>query len=129
MLEGTEDVPDAEVMGNFLGQFYDQSPTVPARVLLQHEIEELEVIRQWLNTKREEKVEILIPREGQQEDLVKMAAENAADTLATLRAQWEADAHRQTESLAELQAALGMEHPPNRIECYDISNTQGTAAV
>ena len=58
-----------------------------------------------------------------------MAAENAADTLQSLRAQWQADTHRQEQSLAELQAALKLPGPPNRIECYDISNTQGTASV
>jgi excinuclease ABC subunit C len=74
-------------------------------------------------------VEIRVPREGQQSELVQMAAENAAETLAALKAQWEADTHRQEQGLADLQAALGLAEPPNRIECYDISNTQGTAAV
>ena len=58
-----------------------------------------------------------------------MATENAAETLRALRAQWEADTNRQSEALAELQQALDLPEPPNRIECYDISNTQGTAAV
>ncbi len=130
LLEGTEDTPDAEVIADFLKQFYDQSPTVPQQILLPHEIEEAAVIHQWLKTKRGgEKVELLIPREGQQHDLVQMAAENASETLTSLRAQWEADKHKQTQSLAELQDALKMSTPPNRIECFDISNTQGTASV
>ena len=130
LLEGTEDTPDAEVVSDFLKQFYDQSPTVPEQVLLPYEIEEAVVIHQWLKTKRGgDKVELLIPRDGQQHDLVQMAAENAADTLTSLRAQWEADKHKQTQSLAELQEALKMPIPPNRIECFDISNTQGTASV
>jgi excinuclease ABC subunit C len=58
-----------------------------------------------------------------------MAAENAAETLAALQARWQAEKHRQTEALAELQSALELAVPPNRIECYDISNTQGTSAV
>lgn len=130
LLEGTEGAPDAEVLAGFLEQFYDQSPTVPEQVLLPGEIEEASVIHQWLKTKRGgQKVELLIPREGQQRELVQMAAENAVETLASLRAQWEADKHKQTQALAELQQALGMSTPPNRIECYDISNTQGTASV
>ncbi|MCB9135810.1 MAG: excinuclease ABC subunit UvrC [Anaerolineales bacterium] len=130
LLEGTEDTPDGEVMADFLQQFYDQSPNVPEQVLLPHEIEEAAVIHQWLKTKRGgEKVELLIPREGQQRDLVQMAAENATETLTALRAQWEADKHKQTLALAELQEALQLLTPPNRIECYDISNTQGTASV
>jgi excinuclease ABC subunit C len=58
-----------------------------------------------------------------------MAAENAAETLNALQAQWEADTHKQEQALAELEKALDLPAPPNRIECYDISNTQGTAAV
>jgi excinuclease ABC subunit C len=58
-----------------------------------------------------------------------MAAENAVETLNALRAQWEADTNKQSTALAELQQALDLAEPPNRIECYDISNTQGTAAV
>jgi excinuclease ABC subunit C len=99
-------------------------------LLLPQEIEELQVIREWLNSRRSgQKIEIHIPHQGQQQELVQMAAENAAETLATLRAQWEADSHRQEIALAELQAAFQLPEPPNRIECYDISNTQGTAAV
>ena len=75
------------------------------------------------------KFEIKIPRRGKKKDLVNMAAENAADTLAMLTAQWEADKHKQTQSVGEIQEALKMPQPPNRIECYDISNTQGTAMV
>jgi len=74
-------------------------------------------------------VEIRVPRDGQQNELVKMAAENAAETLAALKVRWENDTHRQEQALAELQTALGLPEPPNRIECYDISNTQGTMAV
>jgi excinuclease ABC subunit C len=58
-----------------------------------------------------------------------MATENATETLTALRAQWEADTHKQEQALAELQNALHLNEPPNRIECYDISNTQGTAIV
>ncbi len=128
LLEGADDTPDAEVISDFLEQFYDQAANVPPQVLLPHEIEEAHIIRQWLSSKRDgAAVELLIPREGQQSDLVRMAAENAAETLNALRAQWEADQHKQTAALAEIQTALQMEMPPVRIECYDISNTQGTA--
>jgi excinuclease ABC subunit C len=58
-----------------------------------------------------------------------MAAENASDTLQALRAQWQADAHKQEQALGELQAALKLSAPPNRIECYDVSHTQGVATV
>ena len=130
LMEGAEETPDAEVVADFIKQFYNQSPSVPAQVLLPQEIAEMQIIREWLNTKRGgKKVEIRIPREGPQQDLIKMAAENASATLEALEAQWHADTHRQELSLAELKTALNLPDVPNRIECYDISNTQGTAAV
>ncbi len=130
LMEGTEDTPDAGVISAFIKQFYDQTPSVPAQVLLPQEVEEAQIIRQWLNQKSAgNKVEILVPHQGPQQELIQMAAENAAETMAALKAQWQADTHRQEQALGELQTALGLPLPPNRIECYDISNTQGTAAV
>ncbi len=130
LMEGTEDTPDASVITAFLKQFYDQAPNVPAQVLLPQEVEEAQIIRQWLNQKSSgNKVEILVPHQGAQQELIQMAAENAAETMAALKAQWQADTHRQEQALSELQTALGLPNPPNRIECFDISNTQGTAAV
>lgn len=130
LLEGAEDSPDADVITGFLKQFYDQAPTVPSQVLLPHEVEEAQIIKQWLSQKGSgERVEILVPRDGQQQELVEMAAQNAAETLSSLKIQWEMDKNRQTQALAELQQTLHLAEAPNRIECYDISNTQGTYAV
>jgi len=130
MLEGTEDDADEAVMSQFVKQFYTEAANVPAEVLLPKEIEEAHIIKQWLNTKRGgRKVEMRVPRRGQPRQLVQMAAENASETLKSLRAQWQADTHKQEQSLAELQEAFKLKEPPNRIECYDISNTQGVATV
>ncbi|MEW6717662.1 MAG: excinuclease ABC subunit UvrC [Chloroflexota bacterium] len=130
LMEGTEDTPDSEVMANFLKHFYDRTFSVPEQVLLPNEIEELNIIRQWLNTRQEEhKVKITVPCSGQQQELIQMAAKNASETLTMLKAQWQAEKHRQTEALSELQDIFGLSRPPNRIECYDISNIQGTSAV
>jgi len=74
-------------------------------------------------------VEITVPSGGPQRELVELAAENAAETLASLRAQWEADRSKHVQALADLQQALGLATPPNRIEAYDISNLQGTSAA
>jgi excinuclease ABC subunit C len=130
LLQGAEGSADANVMSGFIKQFYDQASMVPSQVLLPHEIEEAQIIKKWLSSRRPgDSFEILIPREGQQRELIQLAAENAADTLKSLQARWQAEKHRQTEALAELQSALKLSIPPNRIECYDISNTQGTSAV
>jgi excinuclease ABC subunit C len=130
LLEGAEDAPEAEVLTQFIEQYYNQAPTIPPQLLLPVDIEEINIIRQWMNSRQEgQKVEILVPKEGIQKELIQMAAENAAETLTSIRAQWEASRHKQTEALSEIQQALGLAEPPNRIECFDISNTQGTAAV
>jgi excinuclease ABC subunit C len=130
ILEGTEDEADTEVMEQFITQFYTEAATIPQQVMLPQEIEEAKIISQWLRSRRGgEKVEFFVPKEGQPRELVQMAAENATETLQALRTQWQADTHKQEQALAELQEALKLTEPPNRIECYDISNTQGTAIV
>jgi excinuclease ABC subunit C len=130
LLEGALEGDDEDIMAEFIKQFYDQASTIPSQVLLPHEVEEAKIIRQWLSQKRDDKkVEILVPHSGQKKELVQMALENAVDTLHALQAQWQADRHRQETALAEVQDALKLSGPLNRIECYDISNTQGTAAV
>ena len=130
VMEGTEEIPDAGVMAEFIKQFYTEAAVIPERVLLPNEVEEAQIIRQWLRTKRGgEKVELSVPRSGTAQDLVEMATENAVETLQALRTQWEADKNKQVQALTEIQQALALSEPPNRIECFDISNTQGTASV
>ncbi|MDQ2692225.1 MAG: excinuclease ABC subunit UvrC, partial [Chloroflexota bacterium] len=130
ILEGTEDEADTEIMEQFITQFYTEAATIPQQVMLPQEIEEARIISQWLRSRRGgDKVEFFVPKEGQSRELVQMAAENATETLQALRAQWHADTHKQEQALADLQQALNLPEPPNRIECYDISNTQGTAIV
>jgi excinuclease ABC subunit C len=130
ILEGTEDAADAEILSQFVKQFYTEAATIPQQVMLPEEIEEARIISQWLRSRRGgQKVEFFVPKEGQPHQLVEMAAENASETLSALRAQWQADSHKQEQALAELQSAFQLPGPPNRIECYDVSNTQGTAIV
>lgn len=130
ILEGTEDAADTEVMEQFVTQFYTEAATIPEQVMLPQQLEEARIIGQWLRSRRGgKKVEFFVPKEGQPRELVQMATENATETLQALRQQWQADTHKQETALAELQEALKLSEPPNRIECYDISNTQGTAIV
>lgn len=129
MLDSSSDDDERELLAQFVKQFYTEAAQIPSQVLLPRNLEEANIIRQWLNSKRGQKVELLIPRRGEKRELVQMAAANAAETLQALRAQWAASAHRQEEALARLQESLALPRPPLRMECYDISNTQGTAIV
>jgi excinuclease ABC subunit C len=130
VLEGTTEADDREVVEAFVKQFYTEAAYVPSRVVLPTEIEEARIIEEWLGSRRGgEKVALLVPRRGPKRELVEMAAENAAETLAGLRAQWEADRSKHVQALADLQNHLSLAAPPNRIECYDISTTQGTSAA
>jgi excinuclease ABC subunit C len=130
VLEGTRDTEEAEVLRQFLVQFYDEAAFIPAEVLLPTEVEEARIVEEWMRSRRGgEKVRITVPHSGVDRELVAMAAENAAETLKSLRAQWDADSARQVEALAEVQKSLDLPNPPARVECYDISNIQGTAVV
>jgi excinuclease ABC subunit C len=130
ILEGTSEEKTSAILSQFIGQYYDEASFVPKELLLPEDVEEAHIIQQWLRQKRGgQKVELKVPQRGSQRELVQMASENAMETLRALKTQWAADTHKQSEALAELQKALGLPQPPNRIECYDISNIQGTAAV
>ena len=130
VLEGTRQADDKEVLEAFVKQFYTEAAQVPRRVLLPTEIEESRIIEDWLGRRRaDRKVQLVVPRRGSKRQLIQMAAENAAETLTSLRARWEADRSKHVRALAELQDSLRLPVPPNRIECYDISNLQGTAAA
>ena len=129
VLEGTEGENADQVLSSFVKQFYDEAAYVPPEILLPEIIDEAKIIEQWLNQQRGQKVLIRVPRNGQGKDLVEMAEENARVTLTSLKAQWLADETRQMSAVAELQEALGLQNPPLRMECYDISNTQGTNSV
>jgi excinuclease ABC subunit C len=129
VLEGAQDEDAREIMSGFLKQFYEEAANIPPEVLIQVAVEEANIIEQWLRQKRGATVRLDVPKEGQPAELVEMAAQSAAETLAVLEAQWQADEHKHEEALQQLAEALGLAAPPARIECFDISNTQGTAIV
>ena len=115
VLEGAEGDETDAVLSAFLTQFYSEAAYVPPEIVLPKDLDE--------------KVVLTVPQEGQQRDLLEMAAQNAAETLHALRAQWQADKNKQVIALAELGHALGLADAPGRIECYDISTLQGTSTV
>lgn len=129
-MNGTEDESDEEILSGFIKQFYSKSINVPDRMYLPIEIEERRIIQQWLQQKNgSPKVRLEIPKKGNSKELVNMATENAIETLRALKTQWANDTNKQSQALAELENALELPRTPNRIECYDISNTQGTLSV
>jgi excinuclease ABC subunit C len=129
LLDGTDEEGDRAIVTSFIKQFYDQVSQVPPEILLPEEVDEVMIIRDWLRNKRGAGVALKVPRRGQKRELVKMATENAAETLTHLRSQWHNDESRQNEALSQLQQALNLPGPPLRIECYDISTLQGTNTV
>ena len=129
VLTGALDEDARSIMSSFVKQFYDGAAYVPPEIVLQSRVDEWLVIEEWLSSKRGTKVALRVPRTGPKHELVKMAAENAAETLSNLRAQWEREETRYTEALTELQTAIGLAEPPARIECYDIANLQGVSAT
>jgi len=130
-LEGAGDEPDAAVLAQFIQQFYDSGPRVPGEIVVPDHIVESEIIERWLGEKRGTKVKVHVPRRGHKRDLVDVAVENAHETLRALRVahalESKSDVARR--AIAELQDALGLPRPPRRIECFDVSNLQGTHTV
>jgi len=129
VLEGAEGEDPSQIVASFVKQFYDEAAYIPPQIVLERDLDERLVVESWLRGKRGQKVAIRVPRRGEQKALVELAAKNAAETLAHLRAQWQMDEAKSAAALAEIQQALGLSEPPNRMECYDISNIQGTSAT
>lgn len=129
ILQGTRESPPGEVMASFITQFYDQAPHIPGELVVQHEPDDPETLRMWLRQKRGASVVLTVPQRGDKVRLVQMVAQNAAEVLEQQRIKWLSDSQNTAMALEELRDALNLPAPPQRIECYDISNTQGTSAV
>ena len=129
LMAGTQDDEPDKILTAFVKQFYDATPYVPPRVLVQHQIEEIDSITKWLREKRQGSVRVYMPQRGEKRRLVQMVAENAAQGLEQLRIKQMSDTAAMDAAMTELQEALSLPRAPRRIECYDISNIQGTNAV
>jgi excinuclease ABC subunit C len=129
VLEGTENENSDRVLSSFLTQFYEQAAYVPPEILLPEDIDEAQIIEQWFKSRKGQTVTIRVPHNAQGEGLLRMAEENARITLETIKAQWLADENKHIQAVEELQEALALDKPPLRMECYDISNIQGTNSV
>jgi len=129
VLGGATDASDEEIVRSFLVQFYEQSPSIPPEVVVPSDLDSLPILEQWLRQRRGSRVMIKVPKGGDRRAVLDLAQENAVETLRKLRAEWQADRSKHVEALTRLQETLGLEEPPSRIECYDISHTHGFGAT
>ena len=128
-LKGTDDSSRGEVIASFMKQFYLNCQFIPRNILLETELEEQEVLEQWLTEKKESRVYLKVPKRGQAKDLVELVGRNALEVLNKQELEESYQEQRTTGALEQLQRALGLPELPHRMECYDISNTQGTDSV
>ncbi len=129
-MDNTEGESDGAVLEQFISQFYASSSNIPRELILPKEVEEARILERWLSDKRaSSKVTIHVPQRGDKRKLIGLAQENALESLQMMRAQYEADTTKHEMAMAELQEALKLSRVPNRIECFDVSTTQGTAIV
>jgi excinuclease ABC subunit C len=113
-----------EVLGAFLGQFYDDKPP-PRLIVVSHEFDERALLAEALSVKSGHKVEVLLPHRGEKKDLVNHALANAREALGRKLA----DTSSQGKLLAALAECFGLARAPQRIEVYDNSHIQGANAV
>ncbi|HVD48306.1 MAG TPA: excinuclease ABC subunit UvrC [Candidatus Limnocylindria bacterium] len=128
-LDGAGEATEAELLRGFVLQYYASATHVPRSVILPGQLDEPDLMAGWLSQRRGGPVSIEVPQRGRKRALVTQLGETAAQELEQIRIQADYDKSRTEPMLAALAEALDLEIPPKRIECYDISNTQGDAAV
>ena len=116
------------IINSFLKQFYSGTPFIPKEIMLQEEIEDREVLEQWLSTKRNGKVHICVPQRGTKEKLVELAEKNARMVLIQDSEKIKREESRTIGALKEIGNWLGLEHLM-RVEAFDISNISGFESV
>ncbi|MFL5770436.1 MAG: excinuclease ABC subunit UvrC [Chloroflexota bacterium] len=129
LLDAAHDAPDEEVLSSFLEQFYARATSIPRHVLVPFTLTEQIDLEAFLSARRGGPVHLLVPQRGERRELMALATRNAAETLAREQARWLADQGKTLAALEQLAAALELPGPPLRIECYDISNVQGSDSV
>ena len=120
--ENLEEMDNEETISGFIKQYYMNNQNIPAKIMIKENLEEKEVIEQWLSDLRGKKVEIKSPQKGEKLRFVEMAENNAKVTL-------ENRGKEETNILKELKNILQIEHLPKKIETFDISNISGEYMV
>src|SRR5947207_2541245 len=118
-----------EVAQEFLMQYYGAALSIPAQVIVQHEVDDLEVLAEALGKRRGSKVEVRAAERGDKRRILELAERNALLALHQERLKAERRRQQRVEALDGLQEALGLDALPLRIECFDISNLMGTHTV
>lgn len=124
---GNEETESA-ILTTFLKQFYAGTPYIPKELMLQSQVEEPEVIAEWLSKRKGQKVYIRIPQKGNKERLVELARKNAELVLSQDKERMKREEGRTIGAMKEIAALLGMEEI-KRVEAFDISNTSGFESV
>lgn len=127
-LKIAENDTKSEILSSFIKQFYAGTPYIPAELMLPEEIEDQEIIEEWLTTRREHKVRLRIPKKGTKEKLVELAQKNAQMVLKNDKERLKREEGRTIGAVKELEKILGLTGII-RMEAYDISNTNGFDSV
>lgn len=118
----------SQVLSSFMKQFYAGTPFIPREIMLQSEIEDKEIIEEWLSSRRKQKVHILVPKKGTKEKLIELAWENASMVLDKDRERIKREEGRTIGAVHEVEEWLGL-NGINRMEAFDISNISGFESV
>jgi excinuclease ABC subunit C len=137
VLDKIEEVTPAGLVEQFLGQVYADSPAgaeainagIPREVLVPELPPDPDTMSQWLAERRGGPVSLRVPRRGDKKALLETVARNAGESLALHKTRRASDLTTRSKALNEIQEALGLDDAPLRIECYDVSNLQGTHVV
>ncbi len=128
-MQGTQDDSPNLVIGQFIKQFYQSASAIPPYILVQHPLEDGDVIREWLRGLRGGAVRLIHPQRGMHKQLMNIVAENAAQGLAQHRVKWLDNTDVIQQAMSELQEELSLPASLHRMECYDISHIQGSNSV
>ena len=127
-LRAAEDEAEGEILQSFIKQFYGGTPYIPGELMISEEVEEQEVLEEWLTKRRGYRVHLRVPKKGQKEKLVELAKKNAELVLSSDKERLKREEGRTIGAIKEIQRLLGL-NGVRRIEAFDISNISGFAAV
>lgn len=123
--------PGGEVLADFLKQYYHENHRPPREILVSEGLADSDraLLSQWLSTLNEKNVELLVPQRGLKHDLVLMAMNNAKKNLEERLRRGRASGQTGLDAAEQLQKALGLTKPLERMDCFDISHNQGRETV